>query len=50
MSVELRFGDSAVMVGDEFPEMGVLSPSTYVTSRERRSCVPRPRRSAVRVL
>ncbi|MGI8405684.1 MAG: VOC family protein [Thermomicrobiales bacterium] len=26
MSVELRFGDSAVMVADEFPEMGVLSP------------------------
>lgn len=26
MSVELRFGDSTVMVADEFPEMGVLSP------------------------
>ena len=26
MSVELRFGDSAVMIADEFPEMGVLSP------------------------
>jgi PhnB protein len=26
MSVELRFGYSAVMVADEFPEMGVLSP------------------------
>jgi PhnB protein len=26
MSVELWFGDSAVMVADEFPEMGVLSP------------------------
>ena len=26
MSVELRFGDTAVMLADEFPEMGVLSP------------------------
>jgi PhnB protein len=26
MQVELRFGDSAVMVADEFPETGVLSP------------------------
>ena len=28
MSVELWFGDSAVMVADEFPEMGVCSPQT----------------------
>jgi len=28
MSVELWFGDSAVMVADEFPRMGVLSPQT----------------------
>jgi PhnB protein len=28
MSVELWFGDSAVMVADEFPEMGVLSPES----------------------
>ena len=28
MSVELWFGDSAVMVADEFPEMGVVSPQT----------------------
>jgi PhnB protein len=28
MSVELRFGDSTVMVADEFPEMGVLSPES----------------------
>jgi PhnB protein len=28
MSVELRIGDSAVMVADEFPEMGVLSPQS----------------------
>ena len=28
MSVELGFGDSTVMVADEFPEMGVLSPQT----------------------
>jgi PhnB protein len=28
MSVELRFGDSAVMVADEFPEMGICSPQT----------------------
>ena len=28
MSVELRFGDSALMVADEFPEMGVLSPQS----------------------
>jgi PhnB protein len=26
MSVELAFGDSTVMVADEFPEAGVLSP------------------------
>jgi PhnB protein len=26
MQVELRFGDSAVMLADEFPEMEVLSP------------------------
>jgi PhnB protein len=26
MTTELRFGDSAVMVASEFPEMGVLSP------------------------
>ena len=28
MQVELRFGDSAVMLADEFPEMGVLSPKS----------------------
>jgi PhnB protein len=28
MSVELRLGDSAVMVADEFPEMGICSPQT----------------------
>jgi len=28
MSVELRFGDSAVMLVDEFPEMGIVSPQT----------------------
>jgi PhnB protein len=28
MSVELWFGDSAVMVADEFPELGVLSPQS----------------------
>ena len=28
MSVALWFGDSAVMVADEFPEMGVLSPQS----------------------
>jgi PhnB protein len=28
MSVELWFGDSVVMVADEFPEMGVCSPQT----------------------
>jgi PhnB protein len=26
MSVELRFGDAALMVADEFPEAGVLAP------------------------
>jgi PhnB protein len=26
MQVELWFGDSAVMLADEFPELGVLSP------------------------
>jgi PhnB protein len=28
MSVELWFGDSAVMVADEFPELDVVSPQT----------------------
>jgi PhnB protein len=28
MSVELWFGDSAVMVADEFPELGICSPQT----------------------
>jgi PhnB protein len=28
MSVELRFGDSPVMIADEFPEMDVVSPLT----------------------
>jgi PhnB protein len=28
MQVELWFGDSAVMLADEFPELGVLSPLT----------------------
>ena len=28
MSVELRFGESAVMLADEFPEMGIVSPQT----------------------
>jgi PhnB protein len=28
MQVELWFGDSAVMLADEFPEMGVLSPQS----------------------
>jgi PhnB protein len=28
MSVELWFGDAPVMVADEFPEMGVVSPLT----------------------
>jgi PhnB protein len=26
MQIELRFGDSTVMIADEFPEMGVVSP------------------------
>jgi PhnB protein len=26
MQIELRFGDSTVMIADEFPELGVLSP------------------------
>ena len=26
MQVELRFGDSTVMLADEFPDLGVLSP------------------------
>jgi len=29
MSVELRFGDSTVMVADEFPEVGVVSPLAF---------------------
>jgi PhnB protein len=28
MSVELRLGDSALMIADEFPELGVLSPQS----------------------
>jgi PhnB protein len=28
MQIELRFGDSTVMLADEFPEMGVVSPLT----------------------
>jgi PhnB protein len=28
MQVELRFGDSTVMLADEFPELGVVSPLT----------------------
>jgi PhnB protein len=28
MQVELWFGDSAVMLADEFPEMGIVSPQT----------------------
>jgi PhnB protein len=28
MSVELRFGDSTVMLADEFPEMEIVSPQT----------------------
>jgi len=26
MQIELRFGDSVVMIADEFPELGVVSP------------------------
>jgi PhnB protein len=28
MQIELRFGDSQVMIADEFPEMGAVSPVT----------------------
>jgi PhnB protein len=28
MQVELRFGDATVMLADEFPELGVLSPQS----------------------
>ena len=28
LSVELRFGDSRMAIGDEFPEMGIVSPLT----------------------
>jgi PhnB protein len=28
IEIELRFGDSTVMIADEFPEMGVLSPQS----------------------
>lgn len=28
MQIELRFGDSTVMIADEFPEMNVLSPQS----------------------
>jgi PhnB protein len=29
MQIELRFGDSTVMIADEFPEMGVVSPLSF---------------------
>ena len=28
MQIELRFGDSVVMIADEFPEFGIVSPLT----------------------
>jgi PhnB protein len=28
MQIELRFGDSQVMIADEFPELGIVSPQT----------------------
>jgi PhnB protein len=28
MQIELRFGDSVVMIADEFPELGAVSPQT----------------------
>ncbi len=28
LSIELRFGDSTLMLADEFPDMGVLSPQS----------------------
>jgi PhnB protein len=28
MQIELRFGDSTVMIADEFPEFGAVSPQT----------------------
>jgi PhnB protein len=28
MQIELRFGDSVVMIADEFPELGIVSPLT----------------------
>jgi len=28
MQIELRFGDSTIMIADEFPEIGVVSPLT----------------------
>lgn len=28
MSIELRFGDSPLAIGDEFPDMGIVSPLT----------------------
>jgi len=35
MQIELRLGDSTIMIADEFPEMGVVSPLTvdgvYIT-------------------
>src|SRR5215217_1378325 len=35
MQIELRFGDSTIMIADEFPELGVVSPLTvggvYIT-------------------
>jgi len=42
MSVELAFGDSTVMVADEFPEAGVLSPLSvgdYLVGREKRRLI-----------
>ena len=28
LSVDLRFGDSRLAIGDEFPDMGIVSPLT----------------------
>ena len=35
MQIELRFGDTTIMIADEFPEMGVVSPLTVGASTSR---------------
>jgi PhnB protein len=35
MQIELRLGDSQLMIADEFPEMGAVSPETWAAPAAR---------------